>query len=119
MRKYLIEREVPGAGTFTDADLEAMSRKSCSVIEDLGPDIRWLHSYVTGDKIYCVYQSTSEDLIRRHAVRGGFPVNAIAEIGTVIGPAGSRLARDEEDASGCAAEVRTDAGAAWPDSVRP
>lgn len=90
MPKYLIEREIPGAGTFTHEDLQAIARKSCSVIEAFGPGIEWLHSYVTDDKIYCVYQATSEDLIRRHAVRGGFPVNSIAEIRTMIDPSTNR-----------------------------
>lgn len=87
--KYLIEREIPGAGRFTGADLKAISQKSCSVIQELGHGIQWLHSYVTDDKIYCVYQSASEDLIRRHADQGGFPVNSIAEIRATIDPATS------------------------------
>ncbi len=86
MPKYVIEREIPGAGQFTDDDLKGISQKSCSVLQELGPDIQWIHSYVTDDKIYCVYQSSNEDLIRQHADKGGFPANSIAEIKATIGP---------------------------------
>lgn len=87
MRQYVIEREIPGAGRFTGEDLKGISRKSCSVLKQLGPGIRWLHSYVTEDKIYCVYEATSENLIRQHAAEGGFPVNAVSEIRSTIDPA--------------------------------
>ena len=89
MPKYVIEREIPGAGQFTDDDLKGISQKSCSVLQKLGPNIQWIHSYVTDDKIYCVYQSSNEDLIRQHAEKGGFPANSIAEIKATIGPATS------------------------------
>ena len=89
MPKYVIEREIPGAGQFTDDDLKGISQKSCFVLQELGPDIQWIHSYVTDDKIYCVYQSSNEDLIRQHAEKGGFPANSIAEIKATIGPATS------------------------------
>ena len=86
MPRYVIEREIPGAGQFTGEDLKGISRTSYSVLQELGPDIQWMHSYVTDDKIYCVYQSSNEDLIRQHADKGGFPANSIAEIRATIGP---------------------------------
>lgn len=86
MPKYVIEREIPGAGQFSGEDLKGISQKSCSVLQELGPDIQWIHSYVTDDKIYCVYRSNSEDLIRQHAEKGGFPANSISEIRAVIEP---------------------------------
>jgi hypothetical protein len=89
MPKFVIEREIPGAGQFTGEDLKGISQKSCSVLEELGTDIQWIHSYVTDDKIYCVYRSANEDLIRQHADQGGFPANSIAEIRTTIDPATS------------------------------
>ena len=87
MPKFLIEREVPGAGAFSVPELQALSQKSCGVLAALGPQIQWVHSYVTGDKIYCVYIAPSEALIRQHAAQGGFPANRISEIKTVIDPA--------------------------------
>lgn len=89
MPQYVIEREIPGAGQFTSKDLKGISQTSCSVLQELGPDIQWIHSYVTDDKIYCVYQSKNEELIRQHADQGGFPANSIAEIRATIGPATS------------------------------
>jgi hypothetical protein len=86
MPKYVIEREIPGAGNMSPEELQAVSQKSCSVLQNLGPQIQWLHSYVTGDKIYCVYIAPSEDMIRAHAQQGGFPANRISEIKTVIDP---------------------------------
>jgi hypothetical protein len=86
MPKYVIEREIPGAGNMTPQDLQAVSQTSCGVLQKLGPQIQWLHSYVTGDKIYCVYIAPSEDLIREHAQQGGFPANRISEIKSVIDP---------------------------------
>ena len=86
MPKYVIEREIPGAGQFTGEDLKGISQKSCSVLQDLGPDIGWLHSYVTDDKIYCIYEANNEGLIRTHAERGGFPANSISEIKSMIDP---------------------------------
>lgn len=86
MPKYLIERELPGAGKLSADQLRGISQKSCSVLNRLGPEIQWIHSYVTGDKIYCVYRSPNEDMIRQHAKEGGFPANKISEITSVIEP---------------------------------
>ena len=87
MHEFVIEREIPGAGQFTSDDLQGISQKSCGVLANLGTDIQWMHSYVTDDKIYCVYRATNEDLIREHAEKGGFPANSIAQISSTIGPA--------------------------------
>jgi hypothetical protein len=84
MPKYVIEREIPGAGSLSADELQAISQKSCGVLADLGTDIQWDHSYVTSDKIYCVYTATNEDLVREHAQRGGFPANSVAKVSTVI-----------------------------------
>ena len=86
MPKYLIERELPGAGKLNKDQLRGISQKSCSILNRLGPEIQWIHNYVTGDKIYCVYRAPSEDLIRQHAKEGGFPANRISEITSVIEP---------------------------------
>ena len=86
MPKYLIERELPGAGKLTPDQLKAISQKSCGVLSHLGPQIQWIHSYVTGDKIYCVYRAPNEAMIREHAQQGGFPANRISEITSVIDP---------------------------------
>ena len=86
MPKYLIERELPGAGKLSKDQLRGISQKSCSILNRLGPEIQWIHSYVTGDKIYCVYRAPSEELIRQHAKEGGFPANRISEITSVIEP---------------------------------
>ncbi len=86
MPKYVIEREIPDAGNMTPQDLKAVSQTSCGVLQKLGPQIQWLHSYVTGDKIYCVYIAPNEELIREHAQQGGFPANRISEIKSVIDP---------------------------------
>jgi hypothetical protein len=86
MPKFVIERDVPGAGRMTPQQIQAMSRKSCSVLNEMGPQIQWLHSYVTGDKIYCVYIAPDEKTVRRHAEKGGFPANRIAEVATIIDP---------------------------------
>ncbi|UAY53722.1 DUF4242 domain-containing protein [Ferruginibacter albus] len=88
MKTYLIERDIPSAGNFTAADLKAISQKSCSVLKDMGSDnIQWVQSYVTDDKIFCVYKAKNEDLIREHGAKGGFPVTKITEISSVISPA--------------------------------
>ena len=87
MKTYLIEREIPGAGKFTPGELKAISQKSCGVIQELGPQIEWIHSYVTGDKIYCIYKAANEDLIREHAMKGGFPANKVLEVPSIISPA--------------------------------
>jgi hypothetical protein len=86
MPKYLIEREIPGAGKLSPAQLQGISQKSCSVLNTLGPQIQWIQSYVTGDKIYCVYRAPNEEMVREHARQGGFPANRISEITTVIDP---------------------------------
>jgi hypothetical protein len=86
MPKFVIERELPGAGSLSGEQLQAISAKSNSVLNELGPEVRWIQSYVTGDKIYCVYIAPSADLIREHASRGGFPANKISEVKTVIDP---------------------------------
>jgi hypothetical protein len=86
MPKYVIEREIPGAGSLSPQELQGISQKSCSVLQNLGPQIQWIESYVTADKIYCIYIAPSEDMIRSHAQQGGFPVNKISEIKTVIDP---------------------------------
>lgn len=87
MPKYVIEREIPGAGKFTSEDLQGIAQKSCGVLADLGTSIQWLHSYVTDDKIYCVYLAPDEALIKEHAEKGGFPANLIARVSAVIEPA--------------------------------
>ena len=87
MKTYLIERDIPNAGKLTPEQLKSISQKSCSVLKDMGPDIQWIQSYVTGDKIFCVYKAENEELIREHAKKGGFPANVITEISTVISPA--------------------------------
>lgn len=86
MPKYLIEREIPGLGKLSPDELRSISQKSCSVLRGLGPQIQWLESFVTNDKLYCVYIAPSADLVREHAIQGGFPANRIAEIKTVIDP---------------------------------
>ena len=87
MKSYLIEREIPGAGKLTSEQLKGISQTSCTVLKEMGPRIQWIHSYVTGNKIYCIYKAESEELIREHAKKGGFPANSIIEISTVISPA--------------------------------
>jgi hypothetical protein len=87
MKTYLIERDIPGAGKLTPEQLKAISQKSCSILQNMGPQIQWIQSYVTGDKIFCVYKAENEDLIREHAKEGGFPANVITEISTTISPA--------------------------------
>ncbi len=86
MPKYVIERDLPGAGKLTPDQLRAISQKSCGVLSRLGPEIQWIHSYVTADKIYCIYRATNEQMIREHAMQGGFPANRISEVSSVIEP---------------------------------
>jgi hypothetical protein len=86
MPKYVIEREIPGAGNLTGQQLQGISQKSCGVLASLGPEIQWVHSYVTGDKIYCVYIAPNEQLVREHAKLGGFPANRVSEVKEVIDP---------------------------------
>jgi hypothetical protein len=87
MPKYVIERELPGAGELSREQLQAVAQKSCDVLVKMGPQIQWLHSYVTTDKIYCVYYAANERLIREHADKGGFPANRISEVKDIIDPA--------------------------------
>ena len=86
MPKYVIEREVPGAGKLSSQELQAIAQKSCGVLNQLGPQIQWVQSYVTDDKIYCVYIASNEEMVRKHAQQGGFPANRISEIRSVIDP---------------------------------
>jgi hypothetical protein len=86
MPKFLIEREIPGAGRLTPQELQGISQKSCSVLRGMGPQIQWLESYVTDDKIYCVYIAPNEAAVREHARQGGFPANKISEIRSLIDP---------------------------------
>jgi Protein of unknown function (DUF4242) len=87
MKTYVIERDIPGAGQFSAEKLKMISQASCTVLKEMGPQIIWDHSYVTGDKIFCVYKAENEDLIREHGAKGGFPVTAIYEVHTIISPA--------------------------------
>jgi cell division inhibitor SulA len=86
MPKYVIEREIPGAGQLTPQQLQAISQTSCGVLRNLGPEIQWVHSYVTADKVYCIYIAPNEQLVREHARQGGFPANRVSEIETIIDP---------------------------------
>ena len=86
MPKYVIEREIPGAGKLSPSELKAISQKSCGVLNAMGPQIQWVQSYVTENKIYCVYIAPSEEVVREHAQKGGFPVNNVSEIKSVIDP---------------------------------
>ena len=86
MPNYVIEREIPGASNMTEEQVKEVALKSLGVLKDLGPQIQWLHSYVTGDKIYCIYIAQNEAMVRAHAQRGGFPANRISEIKQVIDP---------------------------------
>ncbi len=86
MPKYVIEREIPGAGNLSTDQLREVAQTSCNVLKEMGPQIQWLESYVTGDKVYCVYISPNEEMIREHAKQGGFPANRISEIKSIIDP---------------------------------
>lgn len=86
MPKFVIEREIPGAGKLSADQLHAISQTSCGVLSQLGPQIQWLHSFVTDDKIYCVYIAPNEDMVRQHAQMGGFPANVVSTVRTVIDP---------------------------------
>lgn len=86
MPKYVIEREIPGAGKMSAQDLKGISQKSCGVLSKMGPQIQWVHSYVTDDKIYCVYVAPNEEMVREHARQGGFPANQVSKVSTVIDP---------------------------------
>jgi hypothetical protein len=86
MPKYVIEREIPGAGQLSPAQLQAISQKSCGVLSNLGPQIQWIESFVTDDKIYCIYRAPNEAIVREHASQGGFPANRVSEVKTIIDP---------------------------------
>jgi len=86
MQKYIIEREIPGAGKFSAEHLKEISQASCGVLSNMGTGIQWVHSYVAGDKIYCIYNAQNEDLIREHATKGHFPVNAVTVVSAMIDP---------------------------------
>jgi Protein of unknown function (DUF4242) len=86
MPKYVIEREIPGAGAFSTDQLKAISQTSCGVLINLGPQIQWIHSYVTDNKIYCVYIAPNEAMVREHAKKGGFPANKVSEVKSIIDP---------------------------------
>jgi hypothetical protein len=86
MPKYVIEREIPGAGKLTAEQLKGISQTSCGVLSNMGPQIQWVNSYVTADKIYCVYIAPNEDMVREHAQQGGFPANSVSAVSTVIDP---------------------------------
>ena len=86
MPKYVIERDIPQAGKLTRQQIQAISQKSCSVLQNLGPQIQWVHSYVTDDKIYCVYIAPNEEMVKEHAKQGGFPANRVSEVKRMIDP---------------------------------
>jgi hypothetical protein len=92
MPKFVIERDLPGAGDLSHEQLQAVARKSCDVINELGPRIQWVQSYVTDDKIYCIYIATDEQLLREHASRGGFPANRVSQVREIIDPTTSEVA---------------------------
>ena len=87
MPKYVIEREIPGVGNSTVDQLKGISQTSCGVLEKMGSQIQWIHSYVTGDKIYCVYHAPNEEMVREHARQGGFPANSVNKVSAIIDPA--------------------------------
>jgi hypothetical protein len=89
MPKYVIEREIPGAGKMSAAELKAISQTSCGVLSKMGPQIQWIHSYVTTDKIYCIYHAPNEEMVREHARQGGFPANSVSRVSAIIDPATS------------------------------
>jgi hypothetical protein len=86
MPKYVIERDLPGAGKLSKEQLQGISQKSCGVLQSLGPQIQWVHSYVTDDKIYCVYIAANAEMVREHAKQGGFPANKVSQVRTMIDP---------------------------------
>lgn len=93
MPKYVIERHIPGCGSFTAEQLRGIAQKSNEVLNAMGPRIQWVHSYVTGDTIYCVYISPNEEMIREHATRGGFPANRISEVANIFDPTSAEAER--------------------------
>lgn len=95
MPKYVIERNIPGAGKLSPAELSAIAKQSCNVIEKLGPQIQWVHSYVTPDKVFCVYNAANPELIKEHARQGGFPADSIAEVKCTIDPTTAEGAKSQ------------------------
>jgi len=95
MNTYVIEREIPNAGNLTAADLQGIAQKSCSVLKELGPDIEWVQSYVTDNKIFCIYKAENEEILRTHAMKGGFPINSVHLLSTIISPATATAALAE------------------------
>ena len=93
MPKFVIERDIPGAGKLTPAELQAISQKSCGVLGKMGPQIQWQQSFVTGDKVYCVYIAPNEEMVREHAQQGGFPANRVSQVMSVIDPTTAEAAR--------------------------
>ena len=91
MKTYVIERIIPGAGDLTAEQLQGISQTSCTVLKEMGPTIEWQHSYVTGDKVYCVYKAENKALVEEHAKKGGFPANSINEVATIISPETAKL----------------------------
>ena len=87
MRTFLIERKIPGAGKLTPKELQAISQKSCGVLDQMGPKVQWRHSYVTADAVFCIYEAASEELVREHARRGGFPADRVIPVTGAISPA--------------------------------
>ena len=87
MHTYVIERDIPGAGQFTPEKLKTIAKTSCSVLKEMGPGIQWIQSYVAGDKIFCIYKAENIDMLKEHAQKGGFPINNVYEVSTVISPA--------------------------------
>lgn len=86
MKKFIIEREIPGAGSWTPEKLKAVSGVSCGILSNMGPGIQWKHSYVAGDKIYCIYIAANEEMVREHAKQSGFPANLVTEVSSIIDP---------------------------------
>ena len=86
MPKYVIEREIPGAGKLTTEQLKGISQTSCGVLDKMGPQIQWVHSYVVDDKIYCIYNAPNEEMVREHAKQGGFPANSVSKVSAIIDP---------------------------------
>jgi hypothetical protein len=86
MPKFVIEREIPGAGQFSAEQLKAISQTSCGVLSNMGSQIQWVHSYVTDNKIYCIYNAPNEEMVREHAQQGGFPANSVSRVATIIDP---------------------------------
>jgi len=86
MPKFVIEREIPGAGKLTAEQLKGISQTSCGVLSKMGPQIQWVHSYVTDDKIYCIYTAPNEEMVREHAKQGGFPANSVSKVSAIIDP---------------------------------